>query len=109
MTTRPTEMERALHEIMQKHFTNCLWQVRVGSKMLVECMNFSAGGTVAIVTQHFKDKLPKQNSGGNWPELGAYEIYVPADYTDTHVATDEALTALTVRRQEELAKQQRSA
>lgn len=105
---RPTEMKRALHEITHKHFSGCLWQARVNDRTMVGAMRFPGAATVAIVTCWYKSKLPKRNSGGNWPELEAYEIYVPADMTGTHVGTDEALAALTAKRQAEIAKTARA-
>jgi len=97
--TRPTEMERRLHEITQKHFTNCLWQTRVGPRMMVECMNFPSAGTTAIVSCWYETNLPRKSGGAKWPKLSAYDIYVPADRDGigTHDATDEALSEMTRR------------
>jgi hypothetical protein len=90
----PVTRERALHEIKEKHFGPCMWQTRVGTRMLVECLQLRNASGVAILSTWYKSNLPPRNRGGNWPELESYEIYVPVESeVGTHAATDAALTA----------------
>jgi hypothetical protein len=89
----PSKEDR-LREIEHKHFRQCLWQlVSPNRRMLVECMEWPAAKTTAIVVKHYDAPIPRGGSSKPWPNMIAGEIYVPADPgNNTWEGLDAALT-----------------
>lgn len=93
MCAEQTRSDR-MREIERKHFGRCLWQViPEGRRAIVECVDFPAAKTTAIVVKQYERSIPRSGSGKPWPELMASYVYLPTDETNTWDGLDAALTA----------------